>query len=189
MVKKLQRAVGGKATLRLDVNRRWSVEDTLVFTEQVTGDTIEYLEEPVGSVDELRQLIDHKVKVALDESLMELPTGKLNEFLSSGSVAALVIKPTMLGLNKALELAKLANSYDVCAVISSSFESALGLTMLANMASAVNKTNIPAGLDTWRYFKKDLFDLPVSNSGDSFNLKSSMHPLVDIDLLKEITIV
>ena len=53
-------------------------------------------------------------------------------------------------------------------VISSSFESGLGLNWLAFMAANLLKQQIPAGLDTAKWFKQDLIDPPFTLTNGNY---------------------
>ena len=64
-----------KTKIRIDVNGYWSVKDALFNINaiyEVTGDLLEYVEQPVASLDELKQLKEDMsvdVKIAGDEVL------------------------------------------------------------------------------------------------------------------------
>ena len=78
-----------------------------------------------------------------------------------------LLKPTMLGLSHAVEFAKEAADHKIKAVISSSFETSVGLTALAHLAAALNETVTPAGLDTLGWLSDDVLKTPlvVENGG------------------------
>ena len=153
--------IGDSALLRLDANRAWSIDDALAFDHAVAGHKIDYIEEPVRSLSLLKKLINEtgvSLPIALDESLLELTSQAL---ASLSRIVAIVLKPTLWGLEKAVQVARAATGLGITPVVSSSFESGVGLKTLAHMAAAVNVTDVPAGLDTLDWFEEDLLIHPL----------------------------
>ena len=84
---------------------------------------------------------------------------------------AAVIKPTLLGgFEIAMYLARKAINLGMTPVISSSFESPVGLTALGHLAAFVNQDEVAAGLDTWNWFAADLLDAPAPIERGRLNL-------------------
>src|SRR5581483_11448799 len=100
------------ARLRIDANRTWPLAGAapprLAALAARFGDAIAYVEEPCRAS---HRLLAHApaCKLALDESLAMLPPGGLAFALASPRLAALVLKPTLLGLAGALAHARLAH--------------------------------------------------------------------------------
>jgi len=152
--------IGGTSILRLDANRAWTVDHALAILKILADINIDYIEEPTKTFSSLRRLASKpgiSVPIALDESLLEVTP---EEALSVPRIAAIVLKPTSLGLERAVQLARLATTLGVKPVISSSFESGLGLKALSHIAASVNKSDIPVGLGTLDWFKEDLLVTP-----------------------------
>ena len=57
-------------------------------------------------------------------------------------------------------------------VISSAFESGVGLEALAQIAACVNTNDVPAGLDTLDMFEEDLRVDPLSIEGGKLSLRA-----------------
>ena len=131
--------------------------------------SIGYIEEPCASPGDLRQFINSAgLPVALDESLLELSPNALNDF---ADIAAVVLKPTLLGgFERAAGLARWAQECDIKVVVSSSFESSVGLGALAQFAAAFGTPGVAMGLDTARYLADDLLTEPLG----------TMRPTLDI---------
>ena len=109
----------------------------------------------------LKQLIDEIGMVlpcALDESLLELTPDTLP---SVSEIKAIVLKPTLLGFEKAMQFARSATGLGMIPVVSSTFESGVGLDALVHMAACVNATDVPVGLDTLDWFEEDLLVEPL----------------------------
>jgi len=169
----------GDSCLRLDCNRSWTVEDALSFWKEIHDCEIEYIEEPLKEFNDYKVLAlsqneGHELPLALDESLMSMSP---QEVLSVPNLRALIIKPTILGFVMTAKYAMLARENSIKPVISSSFESSVGLSALAQMAAAFNETDVPAGLGTLGWMADDLLADPMKIE----NGKISIAELPDID--------
>lgn len=134
--------------VRLDANRAWSLIQACQFSTQIDKqcqERILFIEEPCYTAALSKEFaLLTKIAIAWDESLRE------NEALLTPTpyLTAIVIKPSLTGsVRKCIQLIKLAEQYGLSAVISSSLESSLGLSQLAQLATIYTPT-IPAGLDT-----------------------------------------
>lgn len=157
--------------LRLDANRRWSLEKALQFAAKIKPahrSQIQFLEEPCKTPElSLEFAAQTGIAIAWDESLRE-PDFQLKK---ERHLAAIVIKPTLIGsIERCIELIDQAHVLGLKAVISSSIESSLGLTQLARMAQQYT-LNVTPGLDTL-----DLMDYQVVRSW-----KGSTLPLIDLE--------
>ncbi|MFH1374484.1 MAG: o-succinylbenzoate synthase [bacterium] len=182
----VRKAIGDDVAFRLDANRAWSVEEVLVFAREVRDCRIAYIEEPVYR-HELTNSIINKTNlfVGLDESLRELTPESLKDMTW---VRAIVLKPTLLGLWRCMQFARVAVSMGIVSVVSSSFESGVGLMALAELAACLNSDDTPAGLDTLDRFEHDLLVNPLDITGGRLLLPGRvLHP-DDLrhDLLQEI---
>jgi O-succinylbenzoate synthase len=133
------------ARLRFDANRGWPRGDTPALLRAIAealgaaASRVDYVEEPCPHAHELVEPLS--LLIALDESLVELPAAALETALASGRVAALVLKPTLLGgLGRCLELAALARSYGVAAIASHALEGAIGRATCGELARALGGT-------------------------------------------------
>ncbi len=132
-------------TLRLDFNRSWSLADCLKLSESLPENAIEYFEEPTADLETFATLTKHPI--ALDESLRELPENKL---FTLPNVSTFVIKPTLQGsVGDCLELAQKASQAGKQIVLSSSYESGVGLLNIIKFAHLLPKIS-PLGIDTYK---------------------------------------
>ena len=138
-MKRIAAAAPG-AAIRVDVNRRWprgEVLARLAMTAGALGDALEYVEEPCPAAHELL-VRDLPCPLALDESLVALAPGDLAAALRSPGLAALVLKPTLLGgFARCLELAELARTHGKRPVVTHALEGAIGRAACAELARAV----------------------------------------------------
>lgn len=156
LTQKVRERLGESIGLRLDANRSWNLKQAATFHSQTKDCQIEYIEEPVSNSSELQELLSDSsqdMKVALDETLTEIEISDLKKF---SSISTLVLKPTLLGLEKTFGFAELAKSQKIACVFSSSYESVLGLSIVAQLAAA-HSTNIACGLDTLGIFTDDSY--------------------------------
>ena len=180
-------AIGDGVALRLDANRSWSLEQALAFGREMGDAGIEYLEEPLREPLRLEELFDATgIPVALDESLLVLRPDDLE---GRRDVGAVVLKPTLLGgLARAREWAARALALDIRPVVSSCFESGVGLLALAEFAWASTGDAVPAGLDTYRWLGADVVEprIPFRSGTIEWNAAAARGRRIDASRLSEI---
>ncbi len=161
LVRQVRARISADVALRLDANGRFSLDDAIKFGHAVADCHIEYIEEPVSGLSDLGQLLNQgsfPVPVALDESLASMEPSELADW---DRVHAVVIKPTRLGLERAMMFARFASARGMKAVVSSTFESGVSILTLINFAAALNLGDVPVGLDTLDWFEADLLARPL----------------------------
>lgn len=146
--------------LRLDANRRWTLEKALQFAAKVKPQhraRIQFLEEPCKTPElSLEFAAQTGIALAWDETLRDPDFDVKKRAENQPHLRAIVIKPTLIGsIQRCAELIQQAHALGLIAVISSSIESSLGLTQLARMAQQYTPHATP-GLDTL-----DLMDYQV----------------------------
>lgn len=167
-----------KAKIRIDVNGSWSVKEAALNVNaiyEVTGDLLEYVEQPVASLDELKQLkegMSVDVKIAGDEVLRKAK----DPFVISldGAIDILMLKVSPLGgIKRAMDL---ASHHKLPVVISSALESAVGISYGLALAARVPNLDYACGLGTSALFKQDVSDIPIVNGA----IKATGYP-IDLD--------
>ncbi|MBZ6064614.1 o-succinylbenzoate synthase [Aeromonas schubertii] len=138
--------------LILDANQGWSREEAWAFCQHLDPARIEYLEDPCGDFDDIRFVAARtNMPIALDELLAQ---GKPWEPIPQ--LRALVLKPTLLGsLCRCEALVSRASELRLKVIVSSCFESGLGLGQLARLGQQWAPQQAP-GLDTRRWLAEDL---------------------------------
>ncbi len=151
----VREACGPDMRLRLDANRTFNVDSALELIGAVAPYVIEYVEEPVGGMDGLRELLQRSpsVPIAIDESLVDLEPAMLREL---PAVAAVILKPTLLGLERSMAFARAATAIGATPVVTSMFESGVGLSVLAQFAASITPAEVAVGLDTRAWLAEDL---------------------------------
>lgn len=161
-VHRLAEGMGTAGTIRLDANRAWTVEEAVSFAEALGPVPLEYIEEPLASPKRLSAFTARTgMPIALDETTREWTPDRLSEI---GSVAAVVLKPTLLGgLTTVQRWARAARSADAVPVVSASYESGVGIRLLT--ALAANLSTAAAGLSTYEQLAADVLVPRLSMEG------------------------
>ncbi|MSR88759.1 MAG: o-succinylbenzoate synthase [Candidatus Margulisbacteria bacterium] len=127
-------------TLRLDANRSWDMDMWLVAEREWRGLPIAYVEEPLKDLSMLNQFYDHiAIAIALDETFREWPITKV---LEVPGLTTLIVKPTLMG-----RVSEVPRHSGMDLVLSSSFESEVGLSILEEWAKVLSP-GVACGLDT-----------------------------------------
>lgn len=173
LVNQLGDTVSGRATIRLDANRSWSLEEARDFATLTSGVTLEYIEEPLRDFTQLAELYDSTGwPIALDESVAEVVRANRRERFRGifdgwlahvrGFAAVIVVKPSQIGhWANTVALADLAARHGVRVTVSSSLESGVGLRMICALAAMPGCGESPAGLSTHAWFASDVCWPPV----------------------------
>ncbi|MCK4461644.1 MAG: o-succinylbenzoate synthase, partial [candidate division Zixibacteria bacterium] len=188
LTREVRQRIGPDAILRLDANQRYSHSEFAQFAEAVRECDIDYIEEPLSSLADLQVLLEASetpLPLALDETLQIMKPEDLHR---CHKIKAIVLKPTMLGLERAAQFARVAIGCGVETVISSSFESGVGLVTLAQVAAGINATDIPVGLDTSGWFERDLLSsaLPIAGGVVVINKLPDVAKEIDHEMLQEL---
>jgi len=161
MIRSLDKILDDKARLRIDANRNFDFNQAIDLTKKINNRMIDYFEEPLNDFAELDDFYSKtNIPIAIDETLAEQQLGNV---LSLLGLKAIIIKPTLLGgFLKAIQISQEALSRGIQPIISSTFESNVGLLALLNLAAAQGANGSPAGLDTSRFFKDNLIENIIS---------------------------
>ncbi|HEY1554992.1 MAG TPA: enolase C-terminal domain-like protein [Kofleriaceae bacterium] len=134
-----------RARLRVDANRGWPREEVRARLDALRALPIEFVEEPCARAHEL---LDEPlaIRIALDESLATLAPDALARALQSPQLAALVLKPTVLGgFARCLELAAAARARGVAPIASHALEGAIGTAACRELARLID-ADVDVGL-------------------------------------------
>jgi len=131
--------------LRVDANRSWPRADVENWLSRLELLPIDYVEEPCVDAHEL--LARHQpCRIALDESLVGLEPAELARALTSPALAALILKPTLLGgFARCQELAALAHRHGVAPIVSHALEGPIGFAACVELARTIG-ADVPVGL-------------------------------------------
>lgn len=180
-VRRVREAIGNDIELRLDANRAWSLEDASRFAVGIRECRVAYVEEPLAAPADLPILCrDTGLAIALDETMTVLDPGGVPLF---PGFKAIVLKPTILGgFGRCRQFAREALDDGLLPVISSSFESGIGISALANLAAAAMPEGTACGLDTLDAMHRDLLTLSPAPQHGSIDLQQSAQYVQSVDL-------
>ena len=149
MVRTILETLPAQTKIRLDANCAWSLSECMLFWSLIKGHTknIEYIEEPLSNPDDYIQL---PIPFALDERLAMFK----EQLHTLPYLRAIILKPSLLGFHSCEEWIYKATVLNLNAVISSTFESSIGLFAYARIA----QPNTHCGLGTNSWFKEDLLE-------------------------------
>jgi len=152
-----------RAILHVDANQAWDYTQALEFSKGVGCAAISYIEEPFANIEKIPEFFDETlIPVALDESVSAMT---FDEIKSISGVDFIVLKPTMLGgIERTFQMLRQAEQSAIHAIISSSFESSLGIGILGQLSVTVSHP-ISAGLDTLKWFQADTLNCPITIDG------------------------
>jgi O-succinylbenzoate synthase len=172
-LKDLRSEIGEAAKIRLDANRAWTLEEAVEFGNEVRGLNIEYIEEPLRDPRELE--VFHRrtgLMFAWDESLLEL-TGMPDGALPEG-LAAVILKPAILGgVGVIQSWIRAAEERKIDWVVTSCFESGVGLRNLARTCWLNGAGTRAMGLATADYFERDVLVPALSSERGAIDLGES----------------
>ncbi len=156
-VDQVRRIIAPDARLRLDVNRSWRLDEAVMFAQHIGKDRIEYIEEPLTDPVQLEAFVRATdMPVALDETMQQVP---LEDMAGRLGVTHISARPMQAGgITGYLELLDKAGHLGLQVVLTSAFESGVGMTILANLAALTYTT---PNLGTANWFDQDLLLRPV----------------------------
>ena len=155
-------AINPNYLIRLDVNGGWSVKEAessvARIIDEVGIDSIQYIEQPVATLEELRQLKlpipvvgDEVIRKASDPFALDL----------NGAVDIVMLKVAPLGgINRSMQIAA---HHKLPVVVSSALESAIGISHGLRLAAALPELNYACGLATGRLLANDVAQIPITD--------------------------
>jgi O-succinylbenzoate synthase len=151
-----------KAKLRIDVNGNWSVAESITNLRAIFENIgpLEYVEQPCGTVEELRELKEKlkvDIKIAGDEVLRKAADPFAVDL--NGAIDVLMLKVQPLG--GIARAHKLAEHHKLPVVVSSGLESAVGINYGLQLAASFEDMNFDCGLGTGSLLSSNIADLPI----------------------------
>ena len=158
----LLRTMRPEAAIRLDVNGLWSVEEALIQLEKIYNEigNIEYVEQPVATVDEMRELksrADFDLRIAADEVIRKAADPFAIDLSGAADVVMLKVQP-LGGITRALAI---ADHHKLPVVVSSALESAVGINYGLQLAASFPEMNFDCGLGTGSLLAANIAELPI----------------------------
>ena len=156
------RTLRPKATLRIDVNGNWSVQEAVTNLRSIYENIgpLEYVEQPCATVEELRELKEKllvKIPIAGDEVLRKAKDPF--EVNLEGAIDVLMLKVQPLG--GIARAHKLSKHHKLPVVVSSALESAVGINYGLQLAASFPEINFDCGLGTGSLLAANVAELPI----------------------------
>lgn len=158
------RALRPQSKLRIDVNGNWSVGEAITNLRAIYENIgpLEYVEQPCATVEELRELkekLQNNIPIAGDEVLRKARDPFAIDL--KGAVDILMLKVQPLG--GIVRAHKLAEHHKLPVVVSSSLESAVGISYGLFLAASLPELNFDCGLGTGSLLATNVAELPIIN--------------------------
>ena len=161
--------------IRIDANRAWTLQTAKAFLDATRHLALDYIEEPLKDKSQLAAFARAShVPLALDETLREPGAERYCEYAD-----VFILKPTLSGgMTGTIERTKQAQADHIRCIISSSYESGIGMLGLVELAGSVPRE--VHGLDTYNLFERDVLidSLPLNRP----KLQFDRHPIKKTDL-------
>jgi O-succinylbenzoate synthase len=160
-VRAVRDVLGPTGRIRLDANGLWNVDEAEHAIHALAGFDLEYVEQPVESVEDLAEIRRRTryldVPIAADESVR-----KASDPLAvakAGAADILVIKAQPLGgIRAALAITRQSG---LPVVVSSALETSIGIAMGAHLAAAIPDLRFDCGLGTASLLAADVTTSPL----------------------------
>lgn len=150
------RSLRPSATIRIDANGLWSVDQAVLFLQSVGN--IEYIEQPCATIEELCELKKRvDVKIVGDEVLRKAKDPFAIDLV--GAVDYLMLKVQPLGGIKRAH--QIAEHHKLPVVVSSALESAVGINYGLTLAASFEEMKFDCGLGTGSLLAKNVAELPI----------------------------
>jgi O-succinylbenzoate synthase len=158
------KSLRSKAKLRIDVNGTWSVQEAVTNLRAIYENIgpLEYVEQPCGTVEELRELKEQlkiDIKIAGDEVLRKAADPFAVNLDCAIDIVMLKVQP-LGGISRAQALAQ---HHKLPVVVSSALESAVGIHYGLQLAASLPEMNFDCGLGTGSLLGADVAELPIVN--------------------------
>jgi o-succinylbenzoate synthase len=154
----VRQALGPQGRIRIDVNAGWSVPEAVKRLERLQEYHLEYVEQPVATIDEIAELAPQvDVKIAADEAI-RLSDDPMS-VIERGVIDLLVLKVQPLGgMTRLLDLARRSG---LPVVVSSALDTSVGLATGLAVAAALPELPYACGLGTASLLAGDVVDDPL----------------------------
>lgn len=170
-------ALGPSGRIRLDANGAWDVDDALAAIGRLAAFDLELVEQPVAELADLAA-VRRKVAVPLaaDESLRSLGDARRLAALEAADAVVVKVQP-LGGVRAALEIVATAG---VPAIVSSLYETSIGLAAGLALAAALPDLPYACGLGTATFLAGDVVTDPLVPEAGSLRVR---RPQPDPDLI------
>lgn len=155
LLTEVRQIIGSEAQIVLDLNRQWTLNQTLNLIEQISDKGILYIEDPVKTAKELPNYLDlSPIKAGIDEFLEKWNIELEDICKNYLEKIVFVIKPSILYGKEVWQ--KIGEYKSTMKVFTSAWETGIGLRGILNLIFKKRMNIEFVGLDTYSYFKYDI---------------------------------
>jgi O-succinylbenzoate synthase len=155
-------ALGPAGRIRLDANGAWDADTAVVMIRRLAPFELELVEEPVADLADLARVRRRvAVPVAADESVRSLEDARRLAELDAADAVVVKVQP-LGGVRSALRVAEAAG---VAAIVSSLYETSVGLAAGLALAAALPELPYACGLGTGALLAGDVVRDPLVPRG------------------------
>lgn len=154
--------------IRVDANGVWDVDTAVRTIGRLVPFDIEMVEQPVATLEDLAQVRRRvSVPIAVDEAVRDLDDARRLRLLGAADLIVLKVQP-LGGVRAALAVAEEAG---VPAVVTSMFESSVGLSAGLALAAALGDLPYACGLGSAGLLQSDVVEDPLLPSEGRLRLR------------------
>ncbi|MBI4515743.1 MAG: o-succinylbenzoate synthase [Deltaproteobacteria bacterium] len=165
----IRAAVGDAMLLRLDCNASWTVDEAIAALPRLAPYGIDYVEQPVADIAGLaavRAVVP--LAIAADESAGD--SAAIRAIAAAAAADVIILKPALVGLRKAAEMARTARACGLDVVVTSAFDSSIGVAAALHLAATLPEPLRHCGLATAELLAGDLTAVPLLAAGGHLRL-------------------
>lgn len=162
----IRKYIDQKTKVRIDLNYKLPFSKAVEFCNRFEEGEIEYVEDPVALKILPEFLAKTHINIALDEPV---PANRIDTLFKLERITHVIIKPSLIGgLEECRKIAVEAERHKRVVVLSSSFESLVGLSSIVRLGRQLNISE-PLGIDTLKYEKSPLIKAQETFIEGQFN--------------------
>ena len=172
--------IGPKVGLRLDANGAWDLETAIATLTRLARYDLEFAEQPVASLGDLATVRRRvTVPIAADECVRNVADAQRLHATEAADVLVLKVQP----LGGVLAALAVADAAGVAAVVSSMYETSIGLAAGLALAAALPSLPFPCGLATLGEIAGDVTATPLRPRDGGLTIDAGFPPQPAPDLL------
>ena len=162
-----------EAKIRLDANAGYTTEETMVVARELRDLDLEYIEQPVRTIAELKELrtwlAEEQIplKVAVDESIRKSTDPLLVAREQAADIAVIKVQP-LGGIRRAMAI---ASESGLEIVVSSALETSIGIGHGLHLAAAMPNLSYDCGLATAGLLGGDVVEDPLVSAEGQIELR------------------
>lgn len=179
-----------RVKIRIDANQAWTSNEAIKVLTDYEQFDIEYCEQPVNEHDQegMKKVKNSvKIPIAADESVRSFKQAK--SLIEQKACDLLIIKPSLFGrIKNSIVTKEWANSHGIDVVVTTAFDTIIGRTITAVLASGLGSTKYAHGLATGRFLREQ-GELPQEIHQGTYTLPNTpgIGRTIDLSYFKKIS--